>query len=76
MQLHELVQKYSLSKTYLAKRLDMPLGTFCNKLSEKHTAYFTPDELVKIHNVLSEMCKDIDETEVLNFETAIKKLVQ
>jgi hypothetical protein len=74
MELHQLIEKWALNKGNLASKMGMLTGTFCNKLNPKHPTKFTQDELVKLHNVLAELITDIDGTEIIEFNTALKQL--
>lgn len=54
----------------------MPLGTFCNKLSPKHSASFTDAELIRLKMVLKEMCGDIECVTNIDFNNALKMIVK
>jgi len=54
----------------------MPLGTFCNKLSSKHSSQFSDDELIKLKLVLREMNADIADEIDIGFNDALDVLVK
>lgn len=72
----EMIQKiYHINKVYLASKMDMPVGTFKNKLSPTQTAYkFTEDEENKLKNILLEMSTDIQEVAGMTFNEALKQI--
>ena len=55
--------------------MQMPLGTFCNKLSIKHSASFTDAETIKLKGVLIEMRNDLDSVTDIEFNDALKSIV-
>lgn len=63
MTLPELIEKYDLKKSYLARRLKMPLGTFSNKLlGGKYR--LTKLESARLFAILKKMAIDIEKVEV------------
>lgn len=57
------------------EQMDMPAGTFKNKLSETQTAYsFTEDETERLKTILMEMSSDIQEVAGITFNEAIKQI--
>ena len=73
--MEKLINKWKLNKGLLAKKMDMPLGTFCNKLSSKHTTQFSDAELVKLKMVLKELQDDIFNEAEIDFNDALKTVV-
>jgi len=59
----------------LASKIQMPLGTFCNKLSVKHSASFTDAETINLKGVLIEMRNDLDSVTDIEFNDALKSIV-
>lgn len=53
----------------------MPLGTFCNKLSPKHTSDFSEAEMVQLKLVLKELRDDITNEIEIDFNDALKTIV-
>lgn len=53
----------------------MPLGTFCNKLSSKHTTEFSDVEIVKLKLVLKELRDEISGEIDIDFNDALKMVV-
>lgn len=73
--MHEIIEKWKLNKGLLASKMEMPLGTFCNKLSDKHTAYFTDVEKIKLKGVLIELRNDLDNVTDIDFNDALNVIV-
>lgn len=74
--LQEIIEKWKLNKGRLASKIEMPLGTFCNKLSPKHDTQFTDAEIIRLKMVLNEMCGDIEEVAKIDFNNALKTVVK
>jgi hypothetical protein len=55
--------------------MNMPLGTFCNKLNPKHSAYFTDAETIQLKAVLMDLSGDIDALGGIDFNDALKAIV-
>jgi hypothetical protein len=55
--------------------MNMPLGTFCNKLSPNHTTQFTDAETIRLKMVLKELCVDIEGITDIDFNDALKTIV-
>ena len=70
--LQEIIEKWKVNKGLLASKIEMPLGTFCNKLSPKHSASFTDAELIRLKMVLTEMAGDIEGVAKIDFNDALK----
>lgn len=65
MTLPELIAKHKLNKAELARKMNMPLGTFVNKALDQVKPYhFTEEESKKLLAILKEMCKDIKEVKI------------
>ena len=59
-QLPAVIEKFKLNKTYLAQQMNMPAGTFKNKLNLKQEAYkFTKDEYLKLIGVLTSIADQL-----------------
>ena len=71
----KLIEKWKLNKGLLAKKMNMPTGTFCNKLSPKHSTEFSIDELIKLKLVLKELQYDILNVVHIDFNDALKAVV-
>lgn len=74
--LQEIIEKWKVNKGLLASKMEMPLGTFCNKLSPKHSASFTDAELIRLKMVLKEMAGDIEGVSGIDFNNALKTVVK
>lgn len=53
----------------------MPLGTFCNKLSSKHTTEFSDDEIIKLKLVLKELRDELSGVVDIDFNDALTLVV-
>jgi hypothetical protein len=74
--MHKLIEKWKLNKGLIAKKMNMPLGTFCNKLSEKHTSSFSDAETLQLKLVLKELRDDISNDIEIDFNDALSVLVK
>ena len=74
--LQEIIEKWKVNKGLLASKIEMPLGTFCNKLSPKHSAHFTDAEMIRLKMVLKEMAGDIEGVSEIDFNDALKTVVK
>jgi len=70
--IQEIVEKWKLNKGVLASKMEMPLGTFCNKLNPTHSAYFTDKEIIRLKLVLKEISADLDGISQIDFNDALK----
>lgn len=52
--------------------MQMPIGTFCNKLSPRHPTKFSDTEIIKLQAVLLEMQNDLDVVTDMDFNDALK----
>lgn len=59
MELEELFAKWKLNHTHFASLLDMPKGTFNNKLNTKHFSYFSNSEKDIIKTHFNSMIEDL-----------------
>jgi hypothetical protein len=57
--MQKLIAKWKLNMGLLASKMDMPKGTFCNKLSPKHPTQFTDTEIIRLKMVLKELQADL-----------------
>jgi hypothetical protein len=55
--------------------MEMPLGTFCNKLSQKHPTQFSDAEIIKIKGILIELQNDLGVVTDIEFNNALKTIV-
>lgn len=68
--MQKVIENWKLNKGLLASKMDMPLGTFCNKLSPTHSAHFTDAEIIKLKGVLRELQNDLDGVTDIDFNNA------
>lgn len=74
MTIQEIIIKWDLSRAFLASKIGMSRGTFSNKLSPKHSTQFTPQELIKLRDLIIEMDKDIEGIDAVDFEETMKQV--
>ena len=75
LSLQEVIEKWKINKGLLASKMEMPLGTFCNKLSAKHPTKFLDVELIKLKGILIELQNDLDAVTDIEFNNALKTIV-
>ncbi len=73
--MHTIIEKWKVNKGLLASKMNMPLGTFCNKLSPKHTTQFTDAEMIRLKMVLKEMGVELDGASNIDFNDALKVVI-
>lgn len=73
--MQEIIEKWKLNKGLLASKIEMPLGTFCNKLNPKHSASFSDAEIIRLKTVLKELCADLEGVTDIDFNDAMKTLI-
>lgn len=59
----------------MASKMDMLLGTFCNKLNPKHSTQFSDAEIIKLKGVLIDLQKDLDTVTDIEFNNALKTII-
>lgn len=59
----------------MASKMNMPVGTFCNKLSPKHPTQFLDAEIIKLKGILIELQNDLDAVTDIEFNDALKSIV-
>lgn len=59
MNLHEIVKKWKINHGLLAKGIDMPKGTFSNKINPNHYSKFTDLEKSNIRTFFNQMITDL-----------------
>ena len=73
--MEKLINKWKLNKGLLAKKMNMPLGTFCNKLNSKHSSTFSDAEQMLLKLVLKELQDDIFNEIEIDFNDALSVIV-
>ena len=73
--MEKLINKWKLNKGMLAKKMNIPLGTFCNKLNSKHTTQFSDAEIMQLKMILKELQDDIFNEVEIDFNDALKTIV-
>ena len=74
--LWELIEKWKVNRALLASKMDMPKGTFNNKLNPEHSSAFTDKERNLLCQILVEMRNDFDIVEGADFNEALKILTK
>jgi hypothetical protein len=74
--MQKVIEKWKLNKGHLASKMNMPLGTFCNKLNPKHTASFSDAEIIQLKGVLRELSADLDAVTDIDFNDALNAIVK
>lgn len=59
----------------MASKMEMPVGTFCNKLSPKHPTQFLDAEIIKLKGILIDLQNDLDAVTDIEFNDALKTIV-
>lgn len=73
--MHVVIENWKLNKGLLASKMNMPLGTFCNKLNQKHSAYFTDVEIIRLKIILKELHIDLLGVIDIDFNDALKTAI-
>ena len=68
----QIIDTWKVNRALLASKMDMPKGTFNNKLNPEHSASFTDKELNQLCNILIEFRNDLDGVEGADFNEALK----
>jgi hypothetical protein len=74
--MHTIIEKWKINKGLLASKIEMPLGTFCNKLNPNHSASFSDAELIRLKMVLKEMGVELVGEADIDFNHALKTIVK
>jgi hypothetical protein len=56
--------------------MGMLTGTFCNKLNPSHSTQFTDAEIIRLKMVLKELSVDLDAVTQIEFNDALKTIVE
>lgn len=76
MELHTLINNWKINKGLLSEKMNMPLGTFCNKLSPKHCTKFTDAEMIRLKLILKDMGVELTETCEIDFNDALGVVIR
>lgn len=71
MEIQAIIDKWKINRALLASKLNMPKGTFNNKLNANHSSQFSEKELYQLKQVLIDMGNDLNEIEQ-DFNEALK----
>ena len=69
-------ENWKLNKGLLASKMEMPLGTFCNKLSENHPTQFSDAEIIKLKGFLIELRNDLEGVTDIDFNNALNVIIK
>lgn len=70
--MQQVIENWKINKGVLASKMQMPLGTFCNKLNPNHATKFSDAEIVRLKGVLIELSADIDGVTNIDFNEALR----
>lgn len=71
-----MIERHRINKAHLAFKMNMPVGTFKNKLSDKQTSYrFTEQEEQQLIAILRDMADDIEIVAGISFNKALATIV-
>lgn len=71
-----LIDGWKLNKVTLASKMNMPVGTFKNKLNENQLAYkFTESEHDQLLEVLRELANDTELVAGVTFNQALSQII-
>ena len=73
--MNNLIEKWKLNKRLLVKKMNMPTGKFCNKLSPKHDTQFSQEETIRLKMVLKELSDDISKETDIDFNDALTTVI-
>lgn len=73
--MQKIIENWKINKGLLASKMNMPLGTFCNKLNQSHSAYFTDAEIIRLKIILRELHVDLLEVIEIYFNDALKTAI-
>lgn len=73
--MHEVIEKWKLNKGYLASKMGMLTGTFCNKLNPNHSTQFNDAEIIRLKLILKELAGDLEGISQVEFNDALKTIV-
>lgn len=69
--MQKVIENWKLNKGLLASKMEMPTGTFCNKLNSNHPTKFSDAEIVKLKGILIELQNDLDGVTEIEFNEAL-----
>lgn len=72
----EVIKKWKLNKRVLAERIGLTVEVFNNKLNPEHASVFSQDEKFALRNVLIEMMTDLDGATDIDFNDALKTVLE
>lgn len=58
--IEQIIVKWKLNRSLLADKMDMPKGTFNQKVNPDHTAKFTDKEVFRLKMILSELREELE----------------
>lgn len=74
--MHQLIEKWKVNKGLLASKMNMPLGTFCNKLNPKHSSSFNDNEIIRLKLILKDMGVELTDACDIDFNDVLKQIVK
>lgn len=73
--IEEIIIKWKLNRSLLADKMDMPKGTFNQKVNPEHTAKFTDKEAFRLKMILSELREELEPLDA-GFNEAVALIVR
>lgn len=74
-ELLRIIDKWKVNRALLASKMNMPQGTFNNKLSGTHPTQFRDKELNQLCNILIELREELGVVESADFNEGLKILI-
>lgn len=72
--LWQIIERWKVNRALLASKMDMPKGTFNNKLNPDHDSTFSDKERNLLCQILIEMRNDLEQVEGADFNESLKIL--
>lgn len=69
--LWEIIERWKVNRAFLASKMDMPKGTFNNKLNPEHDSTFSDKERNLLCQILIEMRNDLEKVDGADFNEAL-----
>jgi lipopolysaccharide biosynthesis glycosyltransferase len=73
--MEQVIIRWKLNRVVLASKMQMPKGTFNQKVLGNHNS-FTKEERLKLRNVLIELLTELDRATDIDFNDALKTILE
>lgn len=64
--MEEIIDRWKLNRNLLASKMEMPKGTFNNKLNKNHSSTFSDDEWEKLKQILLDLRDELNDLDAFN----------